>query len=267
MAEKKLTKEQADELYDDLSRAMAQMQAKRAGTGNPSPSPSPSSAAKATAAATKSALHAKGATTYTRQTVRRHSSTHLATATADATRSKGTVGAFLLVALFCCAKVTVSALEAAGVGQVEEAQATILPSAPRGPQWSREEAKILTSLDHRRAEIEERASRLEQRELEFTARDRDLAMKLSELKEISERLKIERHKGEKQRDNQLDQLANVYGSMNPPEAAHLLEQLDIQIALSLIERMPEKRIGQILSLMNAQRALELTNRLSKRTTK
>jgi len=263
MAEKKLTKEQANELYDDLSRAMAQMQAKRAGTGNLSPS----SSAKATPAATKSALHAKGATTYTRQTVRRQSSTHLATATADATRSKGTVGAFLLVALFCCAKVTVSALEAAGVGQVEEAQATILPSAPRGPQWSREEAKILTSLDHRRAEIEERASRLEQRELEFTARDRDLAMKLSELKEISERLKIERHKGEKQRDNQLDQLANVYGSMNPPEAAHLLEQLDIQIALSLIERMPEKRIGQILSLMNAQRALELTNRLSKRTTK
>jgi flagellar motility protein MotE (MotC chaperone) len=52
--------------------------------------------------------------------------------------------------------------------------------------------------------------------------------------------------------------------MNPPEAAHLLEQLDVQVALSLIERMPEKRIGQILSLMNAQRALELTNLLSTR---
>ena len=263
MAENKLTKEQANELYEDLSRAMAQMQAKRGDTRNLSPS----SAAKTTPAATKSALHAKGSTTYSRQTVRRNSSTHLATATANANRSKGTVGAFLLVALFCCAKVTVSALEAAGVGQVEEAQATILPIAPRGPQWSREEAKILTSLDHRRTELEERTSRLEHRELEFTARDRDLAMKLTELKEIFERLKIERHKGEKQRDNQLDQLANVYGSMNPPEAAHLLEQLDIQIALSLIERMPEKRIGQILSLMNAQKALELTNRLSKRTTK
>jgi flagellar motility protein MotE (MotC chaperone) len=80
-------------------------------------------------------------------------------------------------------------------------------------------------------------------------------------------LKIERQKGERQRDTQLDQLANVYGSMNPPEAAHLLEQLDIQIAQALIERMPEKRIGQILALMNAQRALELTNRLSRRSAK
>jgi flagellar motility protein MotE (MotC chaperone) len=31
--------------------------------------------------------------------------------------------------------------------------------------------------------------------------------------------------------------------------------------------MPEKRIGQILSLMNAERALELTNRLSSRSAK
>jgi flagellar motility protein MotE (MotC chaperone) len=177
------------------------------------------------------------------------------------------MSAFLFVAFFCCAKVSISALEAMGVGRVEEAQATIVPLAPKGPNWSKEEAKILTSLDHRRAELEERTNRLEQRELEFTVRDRDLALKLTELKELSERLKLERQKGEKQRDVQLDQLANVYGSMNPPEAAHLLEQLDIQIAQALIERMPEKRIGQILALMNAQRALELTNRLSKRTTK
>jgi flagellar motility protein MotE (MotC chaperone) len=53
--------------------------------------------------------------------------------------------------------------------------------------------------------------------------------------------------------------------MNPPEAAHLLEQLDIQVCLTLIQRMPEKRIGQILALMNPQRALELTNLLSRRS--
>ena len=77
-------------------------------------------------------------------------------------------------------------------------------------------------------------------------------------------MKLEREKSDKKRNTQLDQLANVYGSMNPPEAAHLLEQLDIHVALSLVERMPEKRIGQILALMDASRALELTNLLSKR---
>jgi flagellar motility protein MotE (MotC chaperone) len=172
-----------------------------------------------------------------------------------------------VVSLFCCAKIALSALAASGIVEVEraEALATIAPQVNTGPQWSKEEVKVLTALDHRRAELEERSARIEQRELELVNRDRDIAARLTELKELTERLKIERQKGDKQRSGQLDQLANVYGSMNPPEAAHLLEQLDMQVCLSLIERMPEKRMGQILSLMNAQRALELTNLLSKRS--
>jgi flagellar motility protein MotE (MotC chaperone) len=175
------------------------------------------------------------------------------------------MSAVVLVVLFCVAKISVSALEAAGVGAVQPVEAAIVTPPRTGPQWSKEEAKILTALDQRRSELEERSGRLEQREHEFATRDRDLAARLTELKELSERLKLEREKGEKQRNVQLDQLANVYGSMNPPEAAHLLEQLDINIAHSLIKRMPEKRIGQILSLMNAERALELTNRLSSKS--
>ncbi len=52
--------------------------------------------------------------------------------------------------------------------------------------------------------------------------------------------------------------------MNPKEASLLIEQLDITIALGLLERMPEKRIGQILSLMSPDRALTITRMLSGR---
>jgi flagellar motility protein MotE (MotC chaperone) len=264
MADKKLTREQAQELYDDLSRAMAHMHAKKAGSGRSSPS---SAAKVATPAPRPTTPKAKAAATYTKQVIGKAQSTMMPLGSVvNSSRARGNMGAYMLVALFCCAKVAVSALEAVGVGSVEPVQAAVV-AAPKGPQWSKEEAKVLMALDHRRSELEDRAGRLEQRELEFSARDRDLALRLTELKELSERLKIERQKGERQRDTQLDQLANVYGSMNPPEAAHLLEQLDIQIAQALIERMPEKRIGQILALMNAQRALELTNRLSRRSAK
>ena len=75
-------------------------------------------------------------------------------------------------------------------------------------------------------------------------------------------LKGDREKNDKKRSTQLEQLSNVYGSMDPKEAATLIEQLDVTIALSLLERMPEKRIGQILALMNPQRALVITRMLS-----
>ena len=264
MTEKRLTKEQAQELYDDLNKAMNTMKARDKTTGERSGALRPeanSAAARQIARPTKSnATHRSSslnATTADDLAPLRNSSA------AQTRNMKGQAIAVTMIGLLCCAKITLSAFEASGVSTVEIAQAAVI-TAPRGPQWSKEEVKVLTALDSRRVELEERSARLEQHELEATARNRDLTGRLTELKAISERLKGERDKGDKQRNGQLEQLANVYGSMNPPEAAHLLEQLDIQVTLSLIERMPEKRMGQILSLMNAQRALELTNLLSKR---
>lgn len=264
MSEKKLTREQANELYDNLQKAMGTMFAKKeqrqAGLASQS---------SAKLAATEVAAKAASRAAYTKSsgtTKSAQSSTRAANVMSrmSARTINGNAAAVVLLAFFCCAKVVLSALEASGVGRVEPAQAVVMRPQAVGPQWSKEEVKVLTALDSRRVELEERGARIEQRESDFVAKERELALRLTELKELSEKLKVEREKGDKQRGSQLEQLANVYGSMNPPEAAHLLEQLDIQVSLSLIERMPEKRIGQILALMNPQRALELTNMLSQR---
>lgn len=259
MADKKMTKEEANAMYDTLHRAMEQ----RLGTKVSKPGFAKAGKLSDTKAATQSANQAKGKAAYGTSAPQRPGSVAPQRSAKVPARVNGQSLAVFVVALLGCAKLTLSALVVSGAGRVEEAQAVVMRN-PVGPRWSKEEAKVLTGLDARRVELEERSSRLEKREDEFAARERELAVRITHLKELSERLKLEREKGDKQRDTQLDQLANVYGSMNPPEAAHLLEQLDIQVCLSLIERMPEKRMGQILSLMNPQRALELTNLLSKR---
>jgi flagellar motility protein MotE (MotC chaperone) len=264
MSEKKLTREQANELYDNLQKAMGTVFAKKEQKSSGSAAQSSAKVAAtevAAKAANKAAYTKSSGTTKSAQGAMRAGS---GIPRMSARAINGNAAAVVLLAFFCCAKVALSALEASGIGRVEPAQAVVMRPQAVGPQWSKEEVKILTALDARRVELEERSSRIEQREGDFVAKERELALRLTELKELSEKLKVEREKGDKQRGSQLEQLANVYGSMNPPEAAHLLEQLDIQVSLSLIERMPEKRIGQILSLMNAQRALELTNMLSQR---
>lgn len=264
MSDKKLTREQANELYDNLQKAMTTMFAKK---GQKTPDSTVQASAKATAS--DATTRAAGKSAYAKTTT--SSKAPSVSTGARSSRSgpysrriNGNAAAVMLLAFFCCAKISLSALEASGIGRVEPAQAVVVRPQAVGPQWSKEEVKILTALDSRRVELEERGARIEQRESDFSAKERELAVRLTELKELSEKLKVEREKGDKQRGTQLEQLANVYGSMNPPEAAHLLEQLDIQVSLSLIERMPEKRIGQILALMNPQRALELTNLLSQR---
>lgn len=194
---------------------------------------------------------------------------------------RGQQTALGLVILFTCAKIAIAGLEYVGVGSVTEAQATaatkseevhamlapaainIAPKTVAQPKpTSKEDVAILGELDKRRADLEERNERLNQRENDLTERESAMVAKLNELRSLTERLKMARQQDEHKRDNQLDQLSKVYSAMNPDEAAHLMEQLDVTIALQLIERMPEKRIGQILALMSSGKALQMTKLLS-----
>lgn len=191
------------------------------------------------------------------------------------TSGHGQVGrraAVLFIVAFAIAKMSMVAIEQTGLFGVESAEASYA-AAPKAPPvtalppgtFSREEVKVLTSLDSRRAELEERGKKIDERELELDRRDREFAARLTQLREMTATLKLDREKGEKKRNGQIEQLANVYGSMNPTEAAALMEQLDVTIALALLEKMPEKRIGQILALMTPERALALTRMLSGKT--
>jgi flagellar motility protein MotE (MotC chaperone) len=261
MTNKKLTKEQAHAMYDDLHKAMEGMLQQRAASSRAKNGSTTQVAAGASTG--RASASPSSASEPQKKDRPAGAKAPVARPMMRSRRSDGQALALMVVACLGCAKIALSAVEASGIAKVEEARAVVV-QAPAGPRWTKEEAKILTALDARRVDLEERSARIEKREDEFAVRERELAVRLTELKDLTERLKLEREKGDKQRNTQLDQLANVYGSMNPPEAAQLLQQLDIQVCLSLIERMPEKRMGQILSLMNPQRALELTNLLSKR---
>jgi len=260
---KNLTREEAAELYKDLRKTMASMKPpKKASSGN-----NTASAAKEIAQAISQAMAREPEK---KEPVIERDPSFSAEPAPVRIRQSTPVGrnaALVLVLVFAMARVGLSALEASGFASVENAQATYAASPLRSAStagFSREEIKVLTALDTRRQKLEERSKRLEEREVEISRRDREFAAKLTELRELTGKLQTNRVQNERKRDNQLEQLANVYGSMNPNGAAELIEQLDLSIALGLLERMPEKRIGQILGLMSPERALTLTRMLSGR---
>jgi len=161
-------------------------------------------------------------------------------------------------------KIAIGGIEVAGVGKVPVAQAAVLqPLRPIVEEkFNKQELELLKKLDSRRAELEQRKRSLDERAQDLDRRDREFAARLTQLRELTGKLQGEREHNDKKKSTQIEQLANVYGAMNPPEAAALLEQLDVTTALALIEKMPEKRIGQILALMSAERALMLTKMIS-----
>jgi flagellar motility protein MotE (MotC chaperone) len=126
----------------------------------------------------------------------------------------------------------------------------------------RAEAELFEDLDQARAELDKRRVLLEDRQAVLADQEEKLAVRLAELRQLTSELRVARQANAVERDTQLEQLANVYVSMQPSEAARLLQELDTMIALDLIKKMPEKRIGQLLSMMEPKKALIMTRMLT-----
>jgi len=268
--ERKMTRQEADELYRDLKTAMDTMKKRDAAqTVKPaSPNKADADVAKEIAAAIKQGMakDVEAGGFAAEPAASKQMAPSFPQSHAKSTSYRGQFIAISLVVTFAVVKIVLSGLEASGLATVKDAEASYVQTLKTptfmSENYTRQEVQILTSLDVRRKELEGRRKKLDERTLEVDRRDREFASKLTQLRELTEKLKANRVKNDRKRSGQLDQLANVYGSMNPKGSAELIEQLDITIALSLLERMPEKRIGQILALMSPERALALTRMLS-----
>lgn len=266
---KSMSREDAAELYRDLQKAMS---AAKSGKKPAAKTNSSGIDAKAIAQSIKAAMSREDAAS-SRPAASISNSIETRTTSTLGERmpsvTKGQYMAICCVLAFAGFKVVLSAMESTGFATATPVEASYM-TVPQmrvtdaAAGFSKEDLKVLTALDGRRVELEDRSKRLDDRQADLDKRDREFATRMTQLRELTERLNIERDKSDKKRSAQLEQLANVYGSMNPPEAAALIEQLDVQIALGLLERMPEKRIGQILALMSPARALSITKMLSSR---
>jgi len=136
--------------------------------------------------------------------------------------------------------------------------------AMSGKLWSPAEKDLLTQLDARRVELERRKDGLDKREQELKNQAQVLTERLAELRGLTSKLQELRKERNNKQEGRLAQLANVYGAMEPSEAAVLIGRLEDAIALELLERLPEKRMGQILSFMEKGRAVDLTKLLTEK---
>ena len=283
MAEKKtkLTREDAAELYRDLHKTMSNMKKEDA---QPKKNPVNSKIAEQIAQAIRSSMKkddeilANGgdglgpnlADNIPDQAHAALANERKLTHIPDMPQGIGSQFAIMVVVFFLFAKVSFSVFEYSGIFGVPMAQATLAGKSAiaRAPfstqQYTDAEVTVLKQLDARRVELEQRDDKLTQKERDIELKEQEFVARLAKIKELTDKLKSTREKNTAKRNNQLEQLSNVYGSMNPNEAAQLIEQLDVTIALALLERMPEKRIGQILSLMSPDRALTITRMLSTR---
>jgi flagellar motility protein MotE (MotC chaperone) len=126
------------------------------------------------------------------------------------------------------------------------------------------EADVLEKLGERRATLDARERDVVLREKMLVAAERQLDTKLSELKQLEQKLEALVTKRNELEEAQIASLVKTYESMKPEDAARIFNRLERGILVDVSSRMKPAKIGAVLAAMEAARAQDLTVLLARR---
>lgn len=136
------------------------------------------------------------------------------------------------------------------------------PEKPSDPNdistMSGSEVALLQKLVSRREELESQSRKLETRETLLTAAEKRVEERITKLKEIESSVAALIERFDKQEEERLAKLVQVYESMKPKSAAAIFDQLDMPVLLAVAKRMDESKMAEVLSKMSPDAAKRLT---------
>lgn len=135
---------------------------------------------------------------------------------------------------------------------------------PSGLPYTGEEIQLLQKLAERREELEQRSRNMDVREKLLIATENGIDKKIESLKSIEAQIRalIELH--DDQERAQIESLVKTYSAMKPKDAAGIFNTLDMDILVSIIEKMTPKKAADVLAKMNTSSANQITVELATR---
>lgn len=128
--------------------------------------------------------------------------------------------------------------------------------------FTQEEIDLLQNLSVRRAELDRKEQRLDERESLIAAAEARIDAKIEEMKSLKTAIERLVETKEEQEDDRIKKLISVYEKMKPKDAARIWNDLDMDILLQVALGMREANTAAVLSEMTPDRARALTSELA-----
>ncbi|MBU0800990.1 MAG: flagellar protein FlbB [Alphaproteobacteria bacterium] len=167
-----------------------------------------------------------------------------------------------------------AATEAAEEGTVAKAEEaapkteTEADPAKEGPEWrdasetdyeySEVRAELFRDLSKRREEIEAKEKGLTAREALLLAAERELDAKVRELTVLRTEIEALMKQQTDEEKARIASLVTIYEGMKAKDAARIFNTLDMDVLISVMRGMSERKSAPILAEMNAERARSVT---------
>lgn len=133
-----------------------------------------------------------------------------------------------------------------------------LPSINTDDIKKDELGRYLTLLERKQSQVENRITILKAREGQLKTLENSVDEKIKKLEEELGYFQQTLQKEKQLQGDRLTKLVEIYQKMEPKKAAPVFEKLDRDLVVSLFNSIPQKQTTQILSLMNPDRSVELS---------
>ncbi|HEY3917777.1 MAG TPA: hypothetical protein VGL83_08280 [Stellaceae bacterium] len=140
-------------------------------------------------------------------------------------------------------------------------------SAPAGKDpllLSPAEVQVLQELSQRRAALDKRGSDLDQQQVVLQAAEKRVDDKIAKLQNLQKSIQADVDKENAADDARMQSLVKIYQAMKPADAAQIIGQLDLPIALQLLSSMKEAKTAPILAAMEPAKAEAITTALAQK---
>ena len=118
--------------------------------------------------------------------------------------------------------------------------------------------EVYDDLQQRRQMIEQKEKELDQREALLKAGTEEINKKVEELNAIKTEIQGLLKKQNAEDEANAAKLVKIYEGMKPKDAAKIFNQLDMDVLLSVVTKMSERKVSPIIALMDPQKAKNLT---------
>lgn len=135
---------------------------------------------------------------------------------------------------------------------------------PRPQDMAASEIELLQSLGERRETLDQRERQLEQQATLLQVAEQRIDEKMGELYSLREQLEGLLTEVSAQEEAHLTSLVQIYENMRPGDAATIFDGLELDVLISVLDRMREAKAASILAAMTPDRARTVTSELALR---
>lgn len=118
--------------------------------------------------------------------------------------------------------------------------------------------ELFEDLARRRADLETREKQLATREALLKAAEQELDQKYRELKVLKKEIEELLQDQSEQEQARITSLVKIYEGMKAKDAARIFDTLDMDVLISVMGRMSERKSSAIMAEMNPERARAVT---------